>query len=134
MPESADSLVPRVKVKPCPARVSETTITVKNNSCAPGGFENLAVHGSVNGIRRTTSSVNLHSTAAGDFNIGVGAPSPAVLVPPGGVSYAVTVSSSNGQAGAVSLSLDTTGLPAGVTYSFSPSRSRSAPGARRPVT
>ena len=99
---------------------SQTTITVKNNSCAPGGFENLAVHGSVNGIRRTTSSVTLHSTAAGDFNIGVGAPSPAVLVPPGGVSYAVSVSSSNGQAGAVSLSLDTTGLPAGVTYSFSP--------------
>jgi hypothetical protein len=59
------------------------------------------------------------ATAAVDFNIGVGAPVPAVLTPQSSVAYLVTVTSSNGQTGCASLSLNASGLPAGVTYSFS---------------
>ena len=47
------------------------------------------------------------------------APYTAVLLPQSSVSYSVTASSTNGQTGYVSLSLDPNGLPAGVSYSFS---------------
>ncbi len=101
---------------------TQTTITVRNNGCQNGAYLNLTVDGSAIGIRRSTSAVTLYSAATGDFNIGVGAPTPSVLMPQSSVSYPVIVSSSNGQTGYVSLSLNASGIPAGVSGSFSPAQ------------
>jgi hypothetical protein len=97
----------------------QTTITVKNNNCT-SGYMAFTVHGSAIGIRRITSVVSLIATASGDFSVGVGTPSPAVLQPQSSISYPVIVSSSNGQTGYVNLSLDAWDIPAGVSSSFSP--------------
>ena len=69
------------------------------------------------------SYVTLTAAANPDFNIGVGAHSPAVLLPQSSVSYPVTVTSSNGQTGYVNLSLNPSGLPAAVSSSFRRRRS-----------
>ena len=98
----------------------QATITVKNNNCMPGSAEAFTVHGSAIGIRRITSTIFLVATASGDFSVGVGTPSPAVLQPQSSISYPVIVSSSNGQSGNVNLTLDAYGIPAGVSSSFSP--------------
>lgn len=95
----------------------QATFTLRNNGCQTGSILEFTVHGTANGIRRLTSFVTLVASGSADFTIAVGPPSPAVLLPQSSVSYLVTVSSVNGLAGYVGLSVS--GLPPGVSSSLS---------------
>jgi len=107
---------------------SQASIVVQNycSSSESGLNGYLFINGSAIGLRRGITNgaliggVNLVTAAGGDISVGVGIPSPAVLRPQGSVTYPVTVSSVNGQAGYVNLSVSSaTSLPAGVSYGFS---------------
>jgi uncharacterized repeat protein (TIGR01451 family) len=104
---------------------SQAAIAVHNfcGSSQNGFVGFLYISGSAIGIHRSLTNgvlnggVELVNAASGDFSVGVGAPTPAVLAPQSSVTYPVTVSSVNGQTGFVNLGV--AGMPAGVSYGLS---------------
>jgi hypothetical protein len=95
-----------------------STLTVSTGSLAAGSYT-LTITGSDGTLSHTTTAALTVQTApVGDFSISI-SPSSRRLRSTGSTTYIVTVTSSNGFSAPVSLTVS--GLPSGVSGSFSPS-------------
>jgi hypothetical protein len=93
------------------------TISVPTTSSTPTGTYSLTFTGTGGGLTHTAgASLTVSAPAAADFSLSI-SPSNPTLFTPGHVSYTVTVNKLNGFTGSVTLSVS--GLPSGLTGSFS---------------
>jgi len=104
-----------------------TSGTTYTDTTASNGTTYYYKVGAVNGIGvsplSNEASAAPQAPAAGDFSLGI-SPSSHYVGSSGSVTYTVTITPSNGFSGTVSLSV--TGLPAGVSASFSPNPATSS--------
>jgi uncharacterized membrane protein len=98
-----------------PATTS-STLAVTTSASTPTGTYTLTITG-VSGSLTHTATVTLVVTAAPDFALS-GSPASQTVSSGASTSYGVTISPTNGFAGAVTLSVS--GLPTGATGSFNP--------------
>ena len=102
---------------------SDQRVITVTNYCAANSGAYINVSGSGAGVTRQLPSVALTSGSTPDFNITVGTPSTTPLTSQTPVSYLVTATPVNYQAGTVALGVVAapgTTWPAGLTYQFSP--------------
>jgi subtilase family serine protease len=98
-------------------------ISVATTSSTSTGSYSLTFTGTGGGLTHTaTASLTVNAPAAADFSLSI-APSNPTLRTPGSVTYTVTVNKLNGFNGSVALSVS--GLPSGLTGSFSPTSTSS---------
>jgi serine protease AprX len=95
----------------------QSTLTVSTGTAAPGSYQLTITGQSGQTVHSTTATLVVQQAPAADFSLSV-SPSSARIGRTSTTSYTVTIKPLNGFAGSVSLAAS--GLPSGMTGTFSP--------------